>query len=308
LTPALAAGPDAAEFAAREYWTKLGPVSLYIYRKQLAVAPAAPRPVLFLAHGSTVSSRPSFDLVVPEAGEYSLMNVFARLGYDVWTMDFEGYGRSGPMQGNSDIKTGAGNIRAAAEVIRRETGQARMHLLGESSGALRAGVFAMENPDRVGRLVLEAFTYTGRNSPTLGLRGQRLAFFRENARRPRLEADITQIFTRDAPGTSDARVPVAMAAAELPFGDSVPTGSYLDMTANLPVVDPAKVLCPVLMIRGEHDGIATEADLLDFFAKLPSFDRQYVVLPNSAHSIGLGLTRAQFWHAVHAFLSLPQGA
>ncbi|MGI4955250.1 MAG: alpha/beta hydrolase [Janthinobacterium lividum] len=305
---AIPARAETAEFATREYWTKLGPVSLYIFRKQLAVAPAAPRPVLFLAHGSTVSSRPSFDLVVPEAGEYSLMNVFARLGYDVWTMDFEGYGRSGPMQGNSDIRTGAGNIRAAAEVIRRETGQARMHLLGESSGALRAGVFAMENPDRVGRLVLEAFTYTGRDSPTLGLRGQRLAFFRENARRPRLEADITQIFTRDAPGTSDARVPVAMAAAELPFGDSVPTGSYLDMTANLPVVDPAKVLCPVLMIRGEHDGIATEADLLDFFAKLPSFDRQYVVLPNSAHSIGLGLTRAQFWHAVHAFLSLPQGA
>lgn len=310
--PLLATGPaqaaDAAEFVTQEHWTRLGPVSLYIFRKQLAASATAPRPVLFLAHGSTVSSRPSFDLVVPGAGEYSLMSVFARLGYDVWTMDFEGYGRSGPMQDNSDIRTGAANIRAAAEVIRRETGQARMHLLGESSGALRAGVFAMENPDLVNRLVLEAFTYTGRGSPTLGQRGQRLEFFRTHARRPRLEADITQIFTRDAPGTSDPRVPVAMAAAELPFGDSVPTGSYLDMTANLPVVDPAKVLCPVLMIRGEHDGIATEADLLDFFAHLPSFDRQYVVLPNSAHSIGLGLTRAQFWHAVHAFLSLLPAA
>lgn len=310
--PLMAAGParaaEAEEFATHEYWTKLGPVSLYVFRKQLAAPSASPRPVLFLAHGSTVSSRPSFDLVVPGAGEYSLMNVLARLGYDVWTMDFEGYGRSGPMQGNSDIKTGASNIRAAAEIIRRETGQARMHLLGESSGALRAGVFAMENPDLVGRLVLEAFTYTGRDSPTLGQRGQRLEFFRTHARRPRLEADIAQIFTRDAPGTSDPRVPAAMAAAELPFGDSVPTGSYLDMTANLPVVDPTKVLCPVLMIRGEHDGIAAEADLLDFFQRLPSFDRQYVVLPNSAHAIGLGLTRTQFWHAVHAFLSLPQVA
>jgi pimeloyl-ACP methyl ester carboxylesterase len=64
----------------------------------------------------------------------------------------------------------------------------------------------------------------------------------------------------------------------------------------------------VLMIRGEHDGIATEDDLLGFFKRLPNFDRQYVVLPNSAHSVGLGLTRAQFWHAVHAFLSMPPAA
>jgi pimeloyl-ACP methyl ester carboxylesterase len=306
--PAVAQTGQDEEFATQEHWTKLGQASLYIFRKQLATSPTAPRPVLFLAHGSTVSSRPSFDLQVPGAGEYSLMNVFARFGYDVWTMDFEGYGRSGPMSGNSDIRTGAANIRAASELIHRETGQARMHVLGESSGALRAGMFAMENPDAIGRLVLEAFTWTGQGSPTLGKRAERLEFFRTHPRRPRLEADITQIFTRDKPGTSDSRVPAAMAAAELPFGDSVPTGSYLDMTANLPVIDPVKVTCPVLMIRGEHDGIATEDDLLGFFKRLPNFDRQYVVLPNSAHSVGLGLTRAQFWHAVHAFLSMPPAA
>jgi hypothetical protein len=33
------------------------------------------------------------------------------------------------------------------------------------------------------------------------------------------------------------------------------------MTANLPVVDPARVQAPVLLVRGEHDGIATEEDL-----------------------------------------------
>ena len=41
------------------------------------------------------SARTSFDLAVPGKGEYSLMNVFARYGYDVWTMDHDGYGRSG---------------------------------------------------------------------------------------------------------------------------------------------------------------------------------------------------------------------
>ena len=96
-------------------------------------------PVLFLAHGSSVSSRPSFDLTVPGHDDYSLMNKFAEYGFDVWTMDFEGYGRSGTSAGNSDFAAGADDIKAAAEVIVRETGQPRFHLMGESSGALRAG-------------------------------------------------------------------------------------------------------------------------------------------------------------------------
>ena len=51
-------------------------------------------PVLFLVHGSSNSSRTSFDLTVPGHGEYSVMNTFAQLGFDVWTMDHENYGRS----------------------------------------------------------------------------------------------------------------------------------------------------------------------------------------------------------------------
>src|SRR5438552_3440076 len=65
---------------------------------------------------------------------------------------------------------------------------------------------------------------------------------------------IRSIFTRDKPGTSDPAVAEALADAELKFGDTIPTGTYLDMTANLPVVDPARVKAPVLLVRGEHDG------------------------------------------------------
>ncbi len=95
------------------------------------------------------------------------MNVFAGLGYDVWTMDHENYGRSARTDGNSDIASGVEDLIAASELVIRETGQERMHMIGESSGALRAAAFAMVRPERVDRLVLNAFTYTGRNSPTL---------------------------------------------------------------------------------------------------------------------------------------------
>jgi pimeloyl-ACP methyl ester carboxylesterase len=180
-----------------------------------------------------------------------------------------------------------------------------MHMLGESSGALRAAAFAMERPARVDRLILNAFTHTGRNSPTLLKRAEQLPYFRTHNRRLRDRAMIESIFTRDHPGTSDLRVAAALADTELQVGDQGPTGTYLDMCANLPVVDPQRVKCPVMLIRGEHDGIASEEDLLDFYARLPNPDRQFVVLPGAAHALVFGHNRHQFWHVAHGFLSMP---
>src|SRR6266704_544596 len=139
------AGAVSGDIWSGEHWAKKGDVSLYLYRKRVgAPKPGeAPLPVLFLVHGSSISSRPTFDLVVPGRGEYSLMNVFARYGFDVWTMDHENYGRSSRTKGSSDIASGVEDLKAAAELIVRETGRTRLHFCGESSGALRAGAFAM---------------------------------------------------------------------------------------------------------------------------------------------------------------------
>ena len=69
------------------------------------------------------------------------------------------------------------------------------------------------------------------------------------------------------------------------------TGTYLDMTANLPVVHPEKVLAPVLLVRGEYDGIATVADLQEFYNRLPNGDRQFVILPGTAGPGALEVAR-----------------
>jgi alpha-beta hydrolase superfamily lysophospholipase len=297
--------PMSATPVRSEYTVKKGEVSLAVYRKRLGSADSGERPVLFLVHGSSNSALSSFDLTVPGKSEYSTMNVFARLGFDVWTMDHENYGRSSRTEGNSDIASGVEDLIAAAELAVRETGRERMHLMGESSGALRAAAFAAAWPERVDRLVLNAFTYTGRNSPTLAKRAEQVEYFRTHNRRLRDRAMIRSIFTRDHPGTSDPAVAEALAEAELVHGEEVPTGTYLDMTANLPVVDPLKVQAPVMLVRGEHDGIASEEDLLDFFRLLPNPDRQFVVLPGAAHALVFGHNRHQLWHVVNAFLSMP---
>lgn len=282
-------------------------IKLAMYRKRMGAPQpgVAPLPVLFMVHGSSPAALATFDLQVPGHGVYSLMDVFAGYGYDVWSMDHEGYGRSDRTDGNSDIASGVQDLIAGAAVVQRETGQTRMHVLGESSGALRAGAFAVVHPERIERLVLEAFTYTGVGSATLGKRAEQIDFYRTHNRRPREREMLLSIFTRDKPGTTDPAVAEAFADAEMVNGNSVPTGTYLDMVEHLPVVDPTKVMCPVLLVTGEFDGISSTADLLDFFGKLPNGDRQYSIIAGAAHSIIMSRTREAFWHVVQAFLTVP---
>jgi alpha-beta hydrolase superfamily lysophospholipase len=305
-TPAAAeAGP---EFWSAEYVAKKGDVSLQMYRKRITapVAGEPAKPVLFLVHGSSTGAQASFDLRVPGRGEYSVMNIFARLGYDVWTMDHEGYGRSSRTAGNSDIASGVEDLKAAAPIVTAQTGRGKFHFYGVSSGAIRAAAFAQAQPQSVDRLMLAAFTYKGENAPTLKERAKRLEYYQTHNTRLRDRAMIESIFTRDGlPGAYDQAVVVAIADFELQFGDQVPTGTYLDMTSKLPLVDPAKVLCPVLMLRGDHDGISTNADLLEFYDKLPNGDRQFVILPYVAHSITDAKNRHMAFHMMHAFLTMP---
>jgi pimeloyl-ACP methyl ester carboxylesterase len=308
-TAAMAAPTAAAgEIWSAEYWTKKGEINLNIYRKRVG-APAAgekARPVLFMVHGSSNSARTSYDLQVPGTAEYSMMNVFARNGFDVWTMDHEGYGLSSRSSGNSDIKSGVEDLKLAAEVVKRETGHSKAHYFGTSSGAIRAAAYAQAQPDRVDRLVLSAFTYKGEGSPTLADRAKQVEYYRTHNTRLRDSAMVRSIFTRDSLASSYEPAMIdAMVAAELKYGDQVPTGTYLDMTANLPLVDPLKVLCPVLLIRGDHDGIATVADLFDFYRQLPNGDLQFVIVPQTAHNPTVGKNRFLYWHSVNAFLTMP---
>jgi pimeloyl-ACP methyl ester carboxylesterase len=298
--------PEGGEILSREYWARKGDVPLWMYRKRLGTPKAGEiaRPVVFFVHGSSVTSR-VFDLSVPGKGEYSVMNEFASHGFDCWTMDHENYGKSGRTSGNSDIASGVEDLKAAAEVVTRETGQTKFHFVGESSGALRAGAYAMAAPERIDRLVFAAFTYKGEGSPTLQKRAEQLDYYRSHNLRKRDRDMIRSIATRDKPGTSDPAVIEALADVELQFGDQIPTGTYLDMTANLPVVLPEKVLAPVLLVRGEYDGIASVADLQAFFNKLPNGDRQFIILPGTAHSVVLATNRQLFWHVTRAFLTMP---
>lgn len=287
-----------------EHWTRKGDVRLFLWQKCIGAATDARGSVLFV-HGSSMASQPTFDLQFP--GRPSAMDHFATLGYDTWCVDMEGYGRSDKGRDiNSDISTGADDLEAAAGYLRTLLGDRPLLVYGISSGALRAALFAQRHPERVARLALDAFVWTGEGSPTLEQRRKRLPEFRAQNRRPIDRAFVHSIFERDHPGTADEAVVDAFADAILALDDSVPTGTYVDMCMNLPIVDPERIVAPTLIMRGQFDGIAGFDDLLAFFKRLPNPDKHFAVMPGMAHSTFQQKNSELALHILTSFFGQPE--
>ena len=211
------------------------------------------------------------------------------------------YGASGAL-GDSMVE----DLKAAIPVVLKESGRQKAHFYGTSSGGIRAAAYAQAQPQAVDRLVICAFTYKGNGAAEIERRRKRIDALRASPRRRRDADMIRSIFTRDGhPPLYDPAVPEAIIAAEMKFGDTIPSGTYLDMAANLPIVDPVKIKSPVLMLRGEFDGNSTNDDLLDFYRQLPNGDRQFVILPQTAHSVGYSTNRHLLWYAMRSFLAAP---
>jgi pimeloyl-ACP methyl ester carboxylesterase len=296
----------AATTKGQEHWTKKGDVKLFLWEK-IAVDPAKARGIVLFVHGSSMASQPTFDLQVPGRADSSVMDWFAKRGYDTWCVDMEGYGRSTKdRDNNAPISQGADDCLAAATYIQSLRGKRPLLVYGISSGALRAGLFAQRNPALVARLALDAMVWTGEGSPTLAERRKKLPEFQARNRRPIDKAFVHSIFNRDHPGTAEDKVIEAFAEAITSLDDSVPTGTYVDMCARLPVVDPAKIMVPTIVMRGQWDGIAGFDDLIEFFKRLPNPDKQFTVMPGISHASFQQKNYMLVYHILHSFFAQPE--
>ena len=176
---------------------------------------------------------------------------------------------------------------------------------GISSGALRAALFAQRHPDRVSRLALDAFVWTGKGAPTLEQRRKKLPEFLATKRRPIDRAFVHSIFQRDHPDTAEPRVVDAFADAILALDDSMPNGTYIDMCSKLPVVDPVRITMPTLILRGQYDGIAGFDDLIEFFKRLPHPDKQFSVIAGVSHASFQQKNYLMVYHILHAYFTQP---
>jgi len=294
-----------------EHWTTKstsdGDVRLFLWEKFVG-APEGKPAVLFV-HGSSMASQPTFDLTVPGRPDSSVMDWFARRGFVCWCVDMEGYGRSDKSRDIfCDIANGADDLKAATDYIATTRGVRAFLTYGISSGALRAALFAERNPERVARLALDAYVWTGAGAPTLEQRRKKLPEFLAKKRRPIDRAFVYSIFERDHPDCAEKRVVDAFADAILALDDSMPNGTYVDMCSKLPVNDPTRLTMPTLILRGQYDGIAAFDDLVEFFKRLPCADKQFTVMAGISHASFQQKNYLMVYHILHAYFTRPAPA
>lgn len=296
-----------ADVVGKEHWTKKGDdVDLFLWEKHVG-SPEGKKGTVLFVHGSSMASTPTFDLHVEGRPFSSAMNYFAVHGYNTWCVDMEGYGRSSKHRDiTCDIANGADDLAAATDYIEKTRGAGPLLVYGISSGALRAALFAQRHPERVKRLALDAFVWTGEGSPTLEDRRKKLPQFLESKRRPIDYAFVQSIFNRDHPGCAEDRVVDAFAKAITALDDSMPNGTYIDMCSKLPLVDPERITVPTIIMRGQYDGIAGFEDLTKFFEKLPNPDKTFAVMSGISHASFQQKNYMLVYHILSGFFAQPE--
>ncbi len=148
---------------------------------------AGQAPVVLLAHGATISALPSFDL---QFKDYSFMDYLAKAGFDVFAMDFTGYGQSphptlddpcnarladqiallipNPLSEPcppsypfylTDSQTDRDDLDAVVDYLRDLRGVDQVSLIGTSDGGFRVGGYGARHPEKVDKMVLYSPVY-----------------------------------------------------------------------------------------------------------------------------------------------------
>lgn len=267
-------------------------------------------PVLFV-HGSSFPSGLSFDF---RMDGQSWMDWMAARGYDVYALDFPGYGLSDRYAADAPLPPGrarevARDVGSAVDAILRRTGKQQVLLVGHSWGGSVAARYAQDHASKVAKLVMFAAIAprTPRTSePAAPAKpanayeeltpAQRIAAMdslRPQQEPRQLHADV---FTRWGAQwlASDAR---REGAVRFPAG---PSADLADLQQGRTYYDPARLEMPVLLVRGEWDAWPNDADYRALAAAING--ARYITIPRGTHVMHLEAARTQLYEVVRGFL------
>jgi pimeloyl-ACP methyl ester carboxylesterase len=274
-------------------------------------APGADRVVLFV-HGAGTPAEVAFD--VPYA-DYSWMAYLAAAGFDVFSMDMTGYGRSSRPSAMNDVcnlsaeqQTALGrtpcrashasqlttiasdwdDLDAVVDYLRALRGVPRVHLVGWSLGGPRAGGYASRNPAKVGKLVLLAPAYNRASgqAPPQPAPAAGVAFNAQS------HADFTANWNRQV-GCSDQYEPAAAAAvwgamlASDPVGATWGQGVRRAPSTTVWGFGKAAVermRTPTLMVAGAEDKQVAPERVRDYFTDLGAENKVLLDLGCASHN------------------------
>lgn len=252
-------------------------IALHLDRTQ--VEGTEPERDILLVHGVTYSSH-EFDI---DYEDYSLVRFLARQGYAVWRLDVAGFGQSQAVEDGfmPDSAYASEDINAAVERIVKETGRAKVDVLGWSWGTVTSSLYAKNHPEHLGKLVLYA--------PILGGLGEVevTEAFHENT-----WEHAASDFQMDAEGAFDPTItdPVIIelycSSCWHHDGDSSPNGGRRDLCVakETELIDLAAIQAPTLVIHGDADPYLNY-DMTDgVLDKLPD-GSEHVVIHGGAHVV-----------------------
>jgi len=272
--------------------------------------------VVLFVHGAGTPAEVAFD--VPY-GDYSWMAYLANAGFDVFSMDMEGYGRSTrptvmndpcnlsreqqalfvpaliaapcapSFQGSpTNIASDWNDIAAAVDYVRALRHVDRVNLAGWSQGGPRAGGFTAQHPDRVQRLVLLAPAYarTGPDTAPAAPRADAVVFNTQSQK----EFDANwnrQVGCADQYDKDVSRSVWSEMVASDPIGATWATGVRRAPTVpswgfNKNVVSKSQT--PTLMVTGVHDKQVPPARVREYYEDLGAAEKVFVDLACSSHN------------------------
>jgi len=271
--------------------------------------------VVLFVHGAGTPAEVAFD--VPYS-DYSWMAYLANAGFDVFSMDMEGYGRSTRPTVMNDpcnlaraqqtvfvpgliaapcaqsfqgvattIASDWNDIGAVVDYVRGLRHVDKINLGGWSQGGPRAGGYAAQHPEQVQRLVLLAPAYA-RTGPDAA---------------PAARADAV-VFNTQSQKEFDANWDRQVGCADQ-YDKDVSKAIWTDMVASDPVGSTwgagvrraptvpswgfnknvvSKNQTPTLMVAGIHDKQVNPASVRAYYEDLASPDKVFVDLACSSHN------------------------
>jgi len=284
----------------------------------------ADRVVLFV-HGAGTPAEVAFDVPYQD---YSWMAFLARAGFDVFSMDTTGYGRStrpGPMSDPCNlakdrqapfvtapcaasyphalttIASDWNDIGAAVEYIRGLRHVEKMSMVAWSLGGPRAGGYAGQHPEHVQKLVLLAPAYNrgAATAPPAKLPADGVPMNTQSREEFNANWD-RQVACADQydPAAGDA-VWSAMLASD-PVGATWGPGvrrAPQTTTWGWNGAMAGKTLVPTLMVAGAHDKQVPPERVRELFTDLAAKEKVFVDLACSSHNAMWEKNRSHLFRA-----------
>jgi pimeloyl-ACP methyl ester carboxylesterase len=277
------------------------------------------RPVLYV-HGATF---PSANSVAHRIDGVSWRDVLNDAGFDVWALDFYGFGHSdryAEMEQPAELhaplcnaRDASGQVEAAVRFILEQQGVPRLSLVSHSWGSMPAGRFACEHPSMIDRWVL--FEPIARRPPRRYESAPSGPAWRAITSEDQWKRFIEDVPVGEPPVLSRNHFDEwaeryldsdPKSRARNPASVKVPSGPFNDILRARHGelgYEPALVQTPLALIRGEWDGVVPDEDarwLFDAFKASPI--KRDIKIGRGTHLMHLEAMRVALYRETNTFL------